>query len=218
MAVSDSLSPSALGTLLCGYAGQHAARHRLLWLFDARLVQLVRTTSEPLIGQMRIAWWEEALTDPKKGKGEPLLDALRKMGVADAPGLRAMLDGWEALLGDAVLDGPTMQQFALGRGGGLFRALAGEEPAPDWLISAGQLWALWDLSGHVRGEADRAAAIELARAHLPALEGVRWPRGWKPLRLATELARHDVIRGRVAPSTLTPRIYVRLLRLAFTKR
>src|SRR3546814_10427540 len=52
---------------------------RIVWAFDARMAEIIRSTREPMIGQMRLTWWREALTkDPKvEGSGEPLMDALR---------------------------------------------------------------------------------------------------------------------------------------------
>lgn len=206
-----------LAALLSAYAGRDAERHRLLWAFDARLAQIVRTTTEPVIGQMRIAWWQDVLTDESgaKGRGEPLLAALRTMGLAGHPGLIAMLDGWEALIGDMAPDPVALQAFGTGRGGGLFRAMAGEQAAGmAGLTEAGALWALWDLSGHVGSVAEAEAAIEVARGFAAGADGRRW----KPMRLAAGLAHHDVVRGRAAPRTLTPRLYARLVRLALIGR
>lgn len=213
-----------LPALLSAYAGRDSARHRLLWAFDARLAQIVRTTTEPMIGQMRLAWWEDVLSDESgaKGRGEPLLAALREAKLATHPGLGSMLDGWEALLGDDTPDDIALRAFGVDRGGGLFHALAGEEHPPESLTQAGAVWALWDLSGHVGSASEAARAIAVAQAFLDAgntRDWARgWPRAWRPVRLAFGLAAHDVVRGRAAPRSLTPRLYARLLRLALVGR
>lgn len=214
-----------LTRLLAAYAPrERMTSDRLLWAFDARLAQVVRTTTEPMIGQMRLAWWEDVLSDQgeTKGRGEPLLAALRHAGLTAQPGLGGMLDGWEALLGDAAPDDIALRAFGVDRGGGLFQALSGETHPPEALIHAGAVWALWDLSGHV-GSADEAArAIGMAQTVLEtrnARDWVRgWPRAWRPMRLAFGLAAHDVKRGQAAPRNLTPRLYARLLRLALVGR
>jgi phytoene synthase len=216
--MTQDIAPQApLTRLLCAYARpEDAAAARLVWALDERLADLVRSTSQPMIGQMRIAWWDEALGDDSgaKGRGDPLVDALRATGVARRPGLPAMLDGWEALLGDGI-DSASLRTFADGRGGGLFRAVADEHEGPPWLAASGRLWALWDLARHL-GPDDpmRAAALDLAREALPGIVAARWPRRWKMLRLATGLARHDVARGLSPSGRLTPRLYLRLVRLA----
>ena len=206
-------SSSALASLLSAYAGQSAPRHRLIWALDARLADIVRTVSEPMIGQIRLAWWQEALTDASgvKGRGEPLVDAMRQAGAAPPPGLSALLDGWEGMIGEVDLDA-----YAAGRGGGLFQALAGDEQVPEWLLQAGAAWALWDLSGHTGDQ--RLADEAIARARGRLLDGVpRWPMAWRPMRMAYALARHDIMRGRHAPASLTPRLYLRIVWLGLAK-
>lgn len=206
--------PSALGALLSAYAGNDAVRHRLLWALDARLGRLVATTSEAMIGAIRLAWWSEALTDGTgmKGRGEPLVDAMRAQCLAPPLGLTKWLDGWEAMLGDIDLE-----TYAVGRGGGLFHSLAGERDVPEWLIAAGAVWALWDLSGHTNDVqlADEAIAHAQRRLHDGAPV---WPAAWRPMRIAYAMARHDIIRGQRAPKALTPRLYLRLMRVALMGR
>lgn len=203
-----------MGALLSAYAGGDAPRHRLLWTLDARLARLAATTSEPMIGRIKLAWWSEALTDPAgvKGQGEPLIEAMRAEGIAPPFGLAEWLDGWEAVMEDVDLDA-----FATGRGGGLFRSLAQAEIAPEWLIEAGAVWALWDLSGHSGDPEMAARAVARARERLLRDEP-RWPAEWRPLRIAYALARHDIMRGKTGPARLTPRLYGRLLRLALIGR
>lgn len=221
---ADILTLSPLPALLSAYAGRETAQQRLLWAYDARLADIIRTTTEPMIGQMRLAWWGDALADESgtKGRGEPLLAALRDAGLAGHPGLGAMLDGWEALLGDAAPDDIALRAFGVDRGGGLFHALAGDERPPESLIHAGAVWALWDLSGHVGSAGEAARAIAVAQTILEAgnmRDWARdWPRAWRPMRLAFGLAAHDVQRGQAAPRSLTPRLYARLLRLALVGR
>lgn len=192
-------------------------RDRLIWTLDARLADVVRSTREPMIGQMRIAWWDEALSDGAgvKGRGEPLLEAIRAAGLADSAPLRSLLDGWEALLIDP-LDDVTLNSYAAGRGEGLFMALADIPAPPPWLAATGRLWAYWDLSAHVGDAAVRQRAVALAQRELPALAEASWPREWKALRLLAGLARHDIMRGQAGAAGLTPRLYMRLLRLSVT--
>lgn len=210
----DGEGATALASLLSAYAGRDAVRHRLLWTLDARLARLVASTTEPMIGQIRLAWWNDALTDESgaKGRGEPLVDAMRDAQLTPPAGLNDWLDGWEAMIGDTDLVG-----YAVGRGGGLFRSLAGEGDVPDWLIDAGAVWALWDLSGHVSDATVASQAVALGRDRLlPAVP--QWPRAWRPMRIAYTLARHDIMRGQRAPHGLTPRLYLRLIRVALTAR
>lgn len=222
----DALPP--LAALLSAHAGALGARHRAIWGFDGRLAKVARTTSDRAIGQMRLAWWNDVIedADARKGRGEPVVDAMRATGAIAALGLVAMIDGWEVLVVEPEIDADGLRDYAVGRGGGLFRALAesGAESgtdvpdAPEWLVAAGQVWALWDLVGHVDDPALSEAALKLARDLLPQVEGARWPRGWKPLRIAFTLARQDVLAGQGAPAGMPRGLALRLLRIALVGR
>ncbi|WP_188063960.1 hypothetical protein [Sphingobium sp. KCTC 72723] len=217
--MSDGELPP-LVMLLSAHAGAQADRHRAIWAFDGRLATIARTTSEAMIGQMRLAWWNDVIDDPHgvKGQGEPVIEQMRAAGVMAAPGLTAMIDGWEVLVVEPEIDGQGLRDYAAGRGGGLFRALADAPDAPDWLDEAGQVWALWDLSGHVGDDALADAALGQARAVLETMPLIRWPGAWKPLRLAYGLARQDVLAGRRAPVGVSRGMALRLLRLALFGR
>ncbi|CAD7335934.1 hypothetical protein FIM10_03740 [Sphingomonadales bacterium 56] len=206
--------PTMLAAVLSAYAGREISRHRLLWTLDARLARVVATTTEPMIGQLRLAWWQEALSDAAgvMGRGDPLVDALRAAGEAPPAGLTAWLDGWEAIIADADLE-----NYATGRGGGLFHSLAGEAKVPAWLQQAGAVWALWDFTGHVKDSELGTQALDIARDMLLIGDRV-WPAAWRPMRIAYELARTDIVRGKAAPNRLTPRLYFRLLRTALGVR
>ncbi|WP_298396071.1 hypothetical protein [Sphingobium sp.] len=218
MIAESEVAPLAL--LLSAHAGRDAERHRAIWAFDARLAKVARTTSEAAIGQMRLAWWNDVVedADARKGQGEPVVDAMRDCGAMAAPGLVAMIDGWEVLVVEPEIDAQGLRDYAVGRGGGLFRALADVADAPEWLLGAGQVWALWDLIGHVDDPALRDAALTMARDLLLAAEQARWPRGWKPLRIAFTLARQDVLAGQGAPLGISRALAWRLLRIALVGR
>jgi phytoene synthase len=212
----DAADPPPLTRLLIAHAGVAAPRHSLIWALDARLADIVRTTTEPLIGQMRLTWWLEVLTDAegRKGKGDPLVNALRQGG-GDLSMLLPLIDGWERLL-ESELDEAGLRGFAVERGGGLFCALAGERSSS--LETAGAIWALWDLSGHVSDAAIAARSVELAKRMIPDAAGLQWRKTWKVQRIAYGLARQDIMRGRGAPSSLTPGLYGRFLRMILIGR
>lgn len=216
----DAVELAPLPALLAAHGGRAAGRHRAVWAFDARLAQVARSTSEAMIGRMRLAWWNDVIDDVAgaKGRGEPVVDALRATGAIAAPGLVAMIDGWEVLVAEPEIDAQALRDYAAGRGGGLFRALAGESNIPDWLDAAGRIWALWDLAGHVGDAALARAAIGEAEALVPRLRGVRWPRGWKPMRIAATIAAQDVVAGRGAPAGMPRAMALRLLRISLVGR
>lgn len=214
---------SPLARLLCGHAGRRAGRHRLIWALDARLADIVRTTTEPLIGQMRLAWWHDVMTDEEcvKGRGDPFVGALRAEGVIGGEGRAPLmlLDGWEALLLADPLDEAALIDFGRQRGGGMFHALSGSTGEPvAGLERAGAAWALWDLSGHVGDAPTAGNALALARAEVAEADMLSWPAEWRVPQIAYRLARSDIMAGRRAPGRLTPGLYGRLLRILFLGR
>ncbi|MES2044336.1 MAG: squalene/phytoene synthase family protein [Pseudomonadota bacterium] len=184
--------------LVLGYA-RPALRPALTALFelDATLAAVLRTTREPLVGQMRLTWWHEALSrlDSAPPPAEPVLVALAATvlphGVTGAR-LATMLDGWEELL-DEDLAYEAMIGFAEHRGAGLF-GIAGKllgAHAADPLAAAGTGWALVDLARHLRDPRAGEKALSAARSPLGAATGVRWSRETRALGALTHLALLD---------------------------
>ena len=156
-----------------------------LFALDAALGQVLRTTREPMVGQMRLAWWREALAalDSTPPPGEPVLQALADevlpIGVTGAQ-LAAMIDGWEPVLG--ALDGQAIEQHARWRGGELF-VLAGRllGASGDPLEDAGRAWALDDLAQHLSDPALAAIARAQFSAPFDRASRARWSRNGRAL-------------------------------------
>lgn len=76
-------------------------RFQALWegflLLDRRLADAAREGRDPLMIQLRLAWWRDRFEQPASAwpLGEPLL-ALLQAWDAERAALRAMVDGWEA--------------------------------------------------------------------------------------------------------------------------
>lgn len=166
-----------------------------LLAFDARLAAIVRTASEPVLGQIRLAWWREQLAaEPESRRGgEPLLAELaRWRGAEDV--LTGLVDAWEALLVGAALDRQGIEAIAAARGQ-LWTKAAELSGHADHRIAAGQLgqaWALADLAARLGAGPEQSQGIEAAAASdWPAL---RLPRALRPLAVLYGLARRQ--RGR----------------------
>ncbi len=168
-----------------------------LLALDEALARLLRTTREPALGQMRLAWWREALAklDTAPAPAEPVLRALEaeviRHGVTGAS-LVPIVHGWEVLIEEEVLDADAMRRFGEGRGQ-LFAAagkLLGSDGDP--LDVAGQGWALADLARNLDAEEERATARDLARPLLAAAAAARWSRPARALGAFAHLARLDL--------------------------
>ena len=168
-----------------------------LFALDAALGQVLRTTREPIVGQMRLAWWREALArlDSAPPPGEPVLQALASEVLPLGPtgqGLAAMVDGWEILLG--TVDERAIADHGRLRGGILFQqAGTASGAAGDPFAEAGQGWALADLSSHISDPAMAALARELAAPWLATAARHRWSRAGRALGALALIARLDLV-------------------------
>ncbi|MCW6530594.1 hypothetical protein NED98_10080 [Sphingomonas sp. MMSM20] len=161
-----------------------------LLTLDDRLGEIVRAARDPLIGQMRLTWWHEALValDAAPAPAEPILRAiaagLLPHGVAGAA-LGRIVDGWEAVLAIDSDPAAALAVHAAERGEMLFalaaRLLGGGDAR---LADAGAGWALATLCD------PRAQASAAAR--LAGLTDRRWPRALRPLSAMALLARDDL--------------------------
>jgi len=153
---------------------------------------------EPLISQIKLAWWRDSLEklDREKGPPEPVLQEVAAhvlpTGVSGTL-LSAMEEGWAVLLAQEALSADDLAVYAAGRGGLLFRysgVVLGGELSSD-MEKAGEAWALVDLARH-SNETDAAAAMDAAASRLHPFS---WPSRLRPLGMLAVLAARDVDRG-----------------------
>ncbi len=175
-------------------------RVRPAWLavlaLDARLGQQLRSQREPILTQIRLAWWRDRLREPagEWPQGEPLLEALCAWHGQHGQ-LVALVDGWEMLLGDAPLALTALEGFVAGRAAAmqaLTLVLARPAFAPT-AHHAGAGWAIADLVAHLSHPAERAAAQTLATQHdwrLPQM-----PRVLRPLAVLHGLGARSLKAG-----------------------
>lgn len=169
----------------------------LLWALDERLGAIVAATREETLGQIRLAWWRDALAALGQGApaGEPLLEAL--FGVAGKqhlpPAELARLpEGWTAILAPMPLETDALLAHAEERGAALFvlsAAILGGRHVS--IADAGSAWALIDLGARISNGQTAQAARALARERLAAMAQGRWPKPLRPLAVLAALARHD---------------------------
>lgn len=177
-----------------------------LWSLDETLAGLVQAGREPMIAQMRLTWWHDALTRLDEGvvPVQPLLRAIAAdvipHGVTGAA-LATMIEGWEVLLDNTPLTDALLDGYAQARGGSLFRAaatvLGGTDS--DLAVTGGRGWALIDLGLHLTSADERRRSFDLARATLAAVERQRWPVAMRPLGMGARLAWDDARAGPEAP-------------------
>ncbi|OSZ69044.1 hypothetical protein CAP39_09605 [Sphingomonas sp. IBVSS1] len=159
--------------LACLYAPA-GARPGLIALMalDCELAQLVVTTTEPMLGEIRLAWWRERLEGLDAGEvpAQPLLAALAAhvLPMVTGAALAGLEDRWIDMLGH---DGVTDAHVA---GGGLLFRLAAR------LLGA---------------DAEHADALGRAWVLAEAVPG-RTPGPLRPLRALAALALRDAEQAR----------------------
>lgn len=119
------------------------------FVLDNRLAQFVSQSKEPVLTQMRIAWWRDQLGKPvdQRPEGDPVLDALSTGWTGQEDALIALVDGWEALLAEPPLPEMAAQEFVEGRAK-CFAAIAHLcrlRGAGEQAKSVGIVWAYADL-------------------------------------------------------------------------
>lgn len=174
-----------------------AAALAALFALDDKLAETLRTTSEPMLGQIRMQWWQDALTklDSAPPPPEPVLqgiarDVLRE-GVTGGE-VGQIVEGWRVLL-EAELDEAALRTH--GERGRVLFALAGRvagAAASDPLAQAGEGWALADLAGKLSDSAEAAAARRMAEAALVEACSARWSGKGRALGAMALLARMDL--------------------------
>lgn len=166
---------------------------RALLALDTRLAQVVRDTREPMLGQIRLAWWRERLEEAsvKRPKGEPLLALLGDDGERLVP----LVDGWEAMLGEAPLPREAIARFAEGRAqavAGLAVELGVQAASAD-AARVARVWALADVALRLSHPEEREHAAALIAAGGETQP--RLPRAMRPLVVLHGLAFRDLRRG-----------------------
>lgn len=188
-----------------------------LHALDLELAQVVATTTEAMLGEIRLAWWRESLTklDTAPPPAQPVLAALAghalPLGVK-GQALEPLEDAFLALLLDERLAGRSLDDHLDRRGGTLFgacaTALGVAQPSARAL---GRVWALGQLvrPGIKAPPVDPDDARAIAAAALPA----RLASPLRPLAALADLAVADVARALGDRPAAVPGSVPRQLRL-----
>lgn len=144
------------------------ARDRLasMLAFDRRLARIVTRTREPLLGQMRLAWWRDTLglRVAARPRGDVVLEALGTFWDGREAGLIALVDGWEQVLLEKPLSVDAAGRFAEGRSAALLGVYDGDDPAEQPGAAsrrAAWCWSLGDFAARVSDPGERAMLAKL---------------------------------------------------------
>jgi len=190
--ILETLPPAQ--RLAAAYA-KGEARARLLGFLalDARLAGIVRNSREPMLAQLRLAWWREQLSGDLAAApaGEPLLELL-KGWQGDRDVFALLVDGWEGLTGDAPLPMAAFEALAEGRAR-VFSATGEDAGTSGSALRMGRNWALADLGARLSHPEEREAVRALALRQ--DWSQARLPRGLRPLAMLHGLAARNLAAG-----------------------
>lgn len=135
---------------------------------DYRLSQIVVRTSEPMLGQMRLAWWRDMLgqAPATRPKGDAVLDAISHIWGDETAPLISLVDGWEHILVQPPLPQDAAHAFAQGRIDALLHAIgpALQSACVQAVRDAAGIWALADLAAKVSDPGERTMLVQLGLA------------------------------------------------------
>jgi phytoene synthase len=153
--VEPSLTPDLRDPrVMVAVPRERRAAMAALWELAARLTRLLRDAREPLIGQIKLAWWRDMLallaSDPAAlPKGEPLLAELRACWAGQG-GLDALVDAAEAML---LAESDAERRAASESFGACLFALSGGTE------TGGKRWGLLWGAGVVEAEPEARALL-----------------------------------------------------------
>lgn len=185
-----------------------AARGALLALtaLDLEFAQVLATTTEALLGEIRLAWWRERLAalDSGPAPAQPVLVALAAEALprgVTGRSLEPLEDAFLSLLIDARLEPAAAERYADGRGGTLFAAMAiALGGAPATARRLGLIWALGELLRMApRASFPEPAILAALAGPVPAVRPAL-----RPLAGLAALAHNDLARA-AAGRPLAPR-------------
>jgi phytoene synthase len=145
----------------------------LLLQIDNRFAEILRNAREPMIAQIKMAWWREAFASAAdaRPKGEPLLQALNEAGDRiPLSALEALASAWEALLGSERFNQEVIDVHAELRAEAIFSTYAGWMGTVQDMRPIGRSWALEALR---IAFPDRVAGCNMPPAPLPKARALR---------------------------------------------
>jgi len=189
-----------------------------LFAIDRAMGDVVRTTKEPMLGPIRLAWWRErleGLDEESNAPEEPRLQAVerellpRRVSGRDLAGLES---GWLRLFDPFPWTAETSEAIWV-RGNLLFGLGARVLGRRDERIqAAGGVWALVDAGRHCSDTESRRMLIDQASKFGRALGRSPFPKSLRSLSMLTALAVRDCRRGEPFEPEGTPARALTLLR------
>ena len=173
--------------------GKRQDLYRASFQLDAVLGKISFSAREPLLAQIRMAWWRDQLMAPEAGlrAENPLVLSIAKAWGKDASQLITLVDGWESLIDDR----DSGEQFVTGRadfGAAIAKALNCTEQV-DVARKLARFWAFSDLTNYSPHPKVREWALEHWKTEFKVSSKTSVE--LRPLAILGGLARRSLERG-----------------------
>ena len=171
---------------------ENRERLRLFLELDSRLARIVAATTEPMLGQMRLAWWRDTLGQSveQRPSGDAVLDGISEHWRGSEADLVRLVDGWEHLLAEPPLPESEARAFLDGRCDALLAVYTDSGEAHR---AAAWHWCCADLAAKVSLDEERALFLRLASERNAAVGTL--PRNARSLSVLGALGRRALERG-----------------------
>jgi len=139
------------------------AQMRTYFALDQRLSRIVSATTEPMLGQMRLAWWRDMFgTEPsERPSGDVVLEAVSEYWHGREVTLTELVDCWEVLIVSEEIGPQEISAFSAGRAAGflaMFTETAKQDAAP--ILAAASSWAIADAASRVSDIEERRLFVD----------------------------------------------------------
>lgn len=174
-------------------AGKRQNLYRASFQLDAVLGTIALSAREPLLAQIRMAWWRDQLKVPEAGfrAKDPLVRSLAEAWGTDASQLIKLVDGWESLIDDRG-SGSAFVESRADFGAAIAKSLDCEQDV-DAARMYGALWAFSDLTNYSPHPKVREWAIEHWKTEFEVTSKTSVE--LRPLAILGGLARRSLERG-----------------------
>ncbi len=155
-----------------------------LLALDTHLASVAMGRGDPLLVQMKLAWWRSAIIDGPDTMAPEIAMIAGVFMPFERENIALLCDSWEQVIGQNVPFGSTANDFAHNRASAVFGTLALNESAElhAQITALGQGWAQADLA--LRLGVNRQVPLMLASPTLP-------PRRYGALAVLAGLALRD---------------------------
>ena len=158
-----------------------------LLALDQRMAALVHDAREPVLGQIKLAWWRDQLgkAADERPRGEPLLQLIGAWGDQSAA-LVGLVDAWEQVLGGELTPAQVIAGLAQGRARATaaLAVLLGHGDAKGEAARAAHGWTLAEFAASAGQRGEHAELAQLLAVQ-----------DWQPVRLPRDLRALTVLFG-----------------------